>query len=132
MVALQDYVGVVLVARFLALVALTVASDASEHVSGGSSDSSSNVLCELCELRDAELADNVVHVVELVTGYVSVVAGAVLYCGSWCVAGSELWSIEARAKRLRLGKHTLLHAMTRQGTRCRSDLHGNLLCACQC
>ena len=77
MVALQDYIGEVLVARFLALVALTVASDASKHVSGRSSDSSSNILCELCELRDAELADKVVHVVELVTGYVSVVAGAV-------------------------------------------------------
>ena len=77
MVALQNDVRVILVARFLALVAFAVASDASEHVSGRCSDPSSNILCELRELRDAELTDNVVHVVELVTGCVSVVAGTI-------------------------------------------------------
>ena len=75
-------INVVDLSCFFASAAVGVAPDAPEHVPGGDSDPSGDVLCELHQLCDAELAHDVVHVVQLIARHVAGCCRAIFPCAA--------------------------------------------------
>ena len=69
--ACQQCVRRLISPHLFAPTAVGVAFHPSEHVSGGCSKASGDILCEFKQLTDAELIDDVAHVVEFSTGYIS-------------------------------------------------------------